>query len=305
MNTGKRARLGAGRRGGRRGQEDPRLRPGRDVRGRRRGDQAHPRAGGPRQGGQGGVAAGVRRLGGSANPSARRCSTGCWPATCPTAGTPTCRPGSRTRRRWPPGPRPAQVLNASAPVLPELWGGSADLAGVNNTTMKGADSFGPPATTKDWNANPYGRTLHFGIREHAMGAILSGIVLHGPTRAYGGTFLQFSDYMRGAVRLAALMGSPPSTCGPTTRSASARTAPPTSRSSTWPRCGPSRGCRSSGPATPTRPRTPGGHPGARRRQRPGRPGPDPAGRAGAGGHHRRGRGQGRLRPGANRPMTCR
>ena len=101
------------------------------------------------------------------------------------------------------------VLNALAPVLPELWGGSADLAESNNTTMKNADSFGPAAaTTSHWNATPYGRTLHFGIREHAMGAILTGIVLHGPTRAYGGTFLQFSDYMRGAVRLAAVMGAP-------------------------------------------------------------------------------------------------
>ena len=101
------------------------------------------------------------------------------------------------------------VLNALADVLPELWGGSADLAESNNTTMKGADSFGPDAAkTRHWNATPYGRTLHFGIREHAMGAILSGIVLHGPTRAYGGTFLQFSDYMRGAVRLAAVMGAP-------------------------------------------------------------------------------------------------
>ncbi|MTD13760.1 transketolase [Nakamurella sp. YIM 132087] len=101
------------------------------------------------------------------------------------------------------------VLSALAPVLPELWGGSADLAESNNTTMKGADSFGPTdAATAEWNANPYGRTLHFGIREHAMGAILTGIALHGPTRPYGGTFLTFSDYMRGAVRLAAVMGAP-------------------------------------------------------------------------------------------------
>ena len=101
------------------------------------------------------------------------------------------------------------VLSAIADPLPELWGGSADLAESNNTTMKGADSFGPrAAATKEWQAEPYGRTLHFGIREHAMGAILSGIALHGPTRPYGGTFLQFSDYMRGAVRLAALMGAP-------------------------------------------------------------------------------------------------
>lgn len=98
------------------------------------------------------------------------------------------------------------VLSALGPKLPELWGGSADLAGSNNTTIKGGDSFGPPSiSTKEYTAHWYGRTLHFGVREHAMGAILSGIVLHGPTRAYGGTFLQFSDYMRPAVRLAALM----------------------------------------------------------------------------------------------------
>ncbi|HEX3591812.1 MAG TPA: transketolase [Pseudonocardiaceae bacterium] len=102
-----------------------------------------------------------------------------------------------------------EVLSALADLLPELWGGSADLAESNNTTMAGADSFGPTSTaTKEWNAHPYGRTLHFGIREHAMAAILNGITLHGPTRPYGGTFLTFSDYMRGSVRLAALMGLP-------------------------------------------------------------------------------------------------
>jgi transketolase len=114
---------------------------------------------------------------------------------------------------WEPGDKAlatraasGKVLNAVGPHLPELWGGSADLAGSNNTTMDNVNSFGPPSiTTKDYTADWYGRTLHFGIREHAMGSILSGIVLHGPTRAYGGTFLQFSDYMRPAVRLAALM----------------------------------------------------------------------------------------------------
>ncbi|HEY3749439.1 MAG TPA: transketolase [Pseudonocardiaceae bacterium] len=101
------------------------------------------------------------------------------------------------------------VLDALADPLPELWGGSADLAESNNTTMAGADSFGPTSiATKEWDAHPYGRTLHFGIREHAMGAILSGITLHGPTRAYGGTFMTFSDYMRPSVRLAALMEIP-------------------------------------------------------------------------------------------------
>ncbi|MGU3294532.1 transketolase [Williamsia sp. M5A3_1d] len=103
-----------------------------------------------------------------------------------------------------------KVLTALAPVLPELWGGSADLAGSNNTTMDGAKSFGPTSiSTDDWDAEPYGRTLHFGIREHAMGSILNGIVLHGPTRVYGGTFMQFSDYMRPAVRIASLMDIDP------------------------------------------------------------------------------------------------
>lgn len=102
------------------------------------------------------------------------------------------------------------VLGALAEVLPELWGGSADLAESNNTTMKGVDSFGPKsASTGMWTTSPYGRTLHFGVREHAMGAVLNGIALHGPTRAYGGTFLVFSDYMRPAVRLAALMKTNP------------------------------------------------------------------------------------------------
>ncbi|HEV7453096.1 MAG TPA: transketolase [Pseudonocardiaceae bacterium] len=102
-----------------------------------------------------------------------------------------------------------EVLSAIGEALPELWGGSADLGESNLTTIKGADSFGPEKTsTKMWTAHPYGRTLHFGVREHAMGAILNGIVLHGPTRPYGGTFLIFSDYMRPAVRLAALMELP-------------------------------------------------------------------------------------------------
>jgi len=101
------------------------------------------------------------------------------------------------------------ILNALAPVLPELWGGSADLAGSNDTTMKGEPSFIPQIhQTKMFPGNAYGRTLHFGIREHAMGSILNGIALHGITRPYGGTFLVFSDYMRPAVRLAALMGLP-------------------------------------------------------------------------------------------------
>ena len=102
-----------------------------------------------------------------------------------------------------------KVLNAVAAVMPELWGGSADLAESNNTTIAGAKSFAPSEhSTSEWSADPYGRVLHFGIREHAMAAIVNGISLHGLTRAYGGTFLIFSDYMRPAVRLAALMKVP-------------------------------------------------------------------------------------------------
>ena len=102
-----------------------------------------------------------------------------------------------------------EVINALAAVLPELWGGSADLADSNLTTIKGASSFAPSEhSTSEWTADVYGRVLHFGIREHAMGSILNGIVLHGKTRPFGGTFLIFSDYMRPAVRLAALMKIP-------------------------------------------------------------------------------------------------
>ncbi len=102
-----------------------------------------------------------------------------------------------------------EILTALAPVLPELWGGSADLAESNLTTMKGEPSFLPAdRQTGMWKGGPYGRTLHFGIREHGMGSIMNGIAVHGGLRVYGGTFLQFSDYMRGAVRLAALMEQP-------------------------------------------------------------------------------------------------
>ena len=101
------------------------------------------------------------------------------------------------------------VISAIAPALPELWGGSADLAESNNTTPKGESSFVPEErSTKDFSGDKYGRVLHFGIREHAMGSIMNGIALHGGTRVYGGTFLVFSDYMRPAVRLAALMQLP-------------------------------------------------------------------------------------------------
>ncbi len=102
-----------------------------------------------------------------------------------------------------------KVLSALADVMPELWGGSADLAESNNTTMAGEPSFIPTGKqTDEWKGGPYGRTLHFGIREFGMGAIMNGIALEGLTRPYGGTFLVFSDYMRGAVRLAAIQGLP-------------------------------------------------------------------------------------------------
>ena len=102
-----------------------------------------------------------------------------------------------------------KVINAVAGVLPELWGGSADLAGSNNTTIEGAASFIPASrSTESWTGNPYGRVLHFGIREHAAASIVNGITLASPTRAYSGTFLIFSDYQRPAIRLSALMGVP-------------------------------------------------------------------------------------------------
>ena len=103
-----------------------------------------------------------------------------------------------------------KVINALAPVLPELWGGSADLAGSNNTTITSAPSFGPEvAEIGEWSTDPYaGRVLHFGIREHGMGAIMNGIAADRLTRVFGGTFLTFSDYMRGSVRVAALSKLP-------------------------------------------------------------------------------------------------
>ena len=132
---------------------------------------------------------------------AKRALPAGWDGALPTF--PSDQKGMATRKAS------GEVLNALAPVLPELWGGSADLAESNLTTMKGEPSFIPADhQTKMFPGNRYGRTLHFGIREHAMGAILNGIALHGGTRPYGGTFLVFSDYMRGSVRLAALMKLP-------------------------------------------------------------------------------------------------
>ncbi len=119
------------------------------------------------------------------------------------ADIPTFAPGKDVATRAASG----QVINAIAKHLPEFWGGSSDLAGSNNTSIEGGGSF-LPATSAMKGAHPYGRIIHFGIREHAMGSILNGIALHGLTRAIGGTFAVFSDYMRPAVRLAALMNIP-------------------------------------------------------------------------------------------------
>ena len=116
---------------------------------------------------------------------------------------PTFAPGKDLATRAASG----QVINAIAKHLPEFWGGSSDLAGSNNTSIDGGGSF-LPASSEIKGAHPYGRIIHFGIREHAMGSILNGIALHGLTRSFGGTFAVFSDYMRPAVRLAALMNIP-------------------------------------------------------------------------------------------------
>jgi transketolase len=119
------------------------------------------------------------------------------------ADIPTFAPGKDVATRAASG----QVINAIAKHLPEFWGGSSDLAGSNNTSIEGGGSF-LPSSSAIKGAHPYGRIIHFGIREHAMGSILNGIALHGLTRSFGGTFAVFSDYMRPAVRLAALMNIP-------------------------------------------------------------------------------------------------
>jgi len=122
------------------------------------------------------------------------------------ASLPDFTPGDEIATRAASG----KVLNAIAAKMPELWGGSADLAESNNTTIEDGGSFVPAKwQTKSWTPKVAGRILHFGIREHAMGAILNGISLSGHSRVFGGTFLVFSDYMRPAVRLAALMGIAP------------------------------------------------------------------------------------------------
>ena len=200
------ARRGARRRGGRRRQEDPRLRPGQDLRGPRRGDHPHPQAGGPGQGGPRQVAARVRRLGaartrtqGAAGPADRR-------RTARRLGRRHTALGAGSQGAGHPR-RVRQGAERGGTETARVVGRFGRPGGQQQHHHGGRRNrlvrrrFRPRTTPRDW----YGRTLHFGIREHAMGAILSGIVLHGPTRAYGGTFLQFSDYMRPAVRLASLM----------------------------------------------------------------------------------------------------
>ncbi len=121
------------------------------------------------------------------------------------ANLPTFEPGKDISTRAASG----KVLNSIGSVLPELWGGSCDLAGSNNTTIEGYGSFVPVSKQTDtWSGSPYGRVLHYGIREHAAASIVNGIHLGGPTRAFSGTFLIFSDYQRPAIRLSALMGVP-------------------------------------------------------------------------------------------------
>ena len=161
-------------------------------------------------------AAAARRVAGARStrgprptPRRRRCSTASRGRRAARRASRRRCPSSRPARRSRPAPRPARSSTPSPACIPELWGGSADLAESNLTTINGAASFIPTEwSTHEWPGNPYGRVLHFGIREHAMGAIVNGIVLHGNTRAFGGTFLIFSDYMRPAVRLAALMKAP-------------------------------------------------------------------------------------------------
>ena len=145
---------------------------------------------------------GEPRAQGAVRPAAR-------PASCPRTSRPRC-PSFEAGKEVSTRAASGTVINALAAELPELWGGSADLAESNLTTIKDAAVVHPHRVVdpRVVAGDPYGRVLHFGIREHAMGAIVNGIVLHGPTRAFGGTFLIFSDYMRPAVRLAALMNIP-------------------------------------------------------------------------------------------------
>ena len=250
------ARLGARRRRGRRDQEGPRLRPGQDLRGRRRGHRAHPQARRPRPGSR--RPSGRRRStpGRAANPErtalldrlqARELPDG-WDDDAADVA-------SRTEGRGHPRRVRQGAQRARARCCPSCGAARPTSPSRNNTTIKGAPSF-VPAAIADQGRGPATRTAACCTSASAstrMGAILNGIALHGAHPRVRRHVPEFSDYMRAAVRLAALMGSPSSTSGPTTRSASARTARPTSRSSTWPRCGPSPASRGAARPTPTRP----------------------------------------------------
>ena len=166
-------------------------------------------------------------------------------------GRTPCRCSSRREARHPPGD--GQGARCLAADFPGLVSGAADLTG--NTGVKLPDDAGQQTAE-----HPGGRQVYYGIREHAMGAAAVGMAMHGGVLPISGTFFVFLDYMRPPVRLARCRGPRPCSCSATTRSASARTARPTSPSSTSPRCGRSRGCRSSARPTPTRRQRHGGRP---------------------------------------------
>ena len=256
MNTGKSHGSALGRRRGRRHQEGPGLRPGR--RPSRSPTRCSPTPAGrrPRRAAaHADVGRATSPPGRAANPErAALLDRLLEPARCPTAGTTTLPVFEPAPRASPPARPPARCSTRSRPCCPSC--GAARPTSPESTTPRSRASrrSSRRAPTQEWTGDPYGRTLHFGIREHAMGAILNGIALHGRTRAYGGTFLVFTDYMRPRRAAGRADGRCPSpTSGRTTRSASARTARPTSRSSTSPRCAPSRAWTSCARPTPTRP----------------------------------------------------
>ena len=225
--------------------------PEQDLRRRRRGHRAHPQGRRPRPGGARRLAAGASTPGQQRNPDgAALLDRLVDPHAARGLGRRAAQPGTPTRRASPPARPPARCSPRSCPVLPELWGGSADLAESNNTDDRRASrrSCRPTGRPRCGRGGPYGRTLHFGIREHAMGAIMNGIALHGGTRAYGGTFLMFSDYMRGAVRLAALMQLPVTYVWTHDSIGLGEDGPTHQPIEHSPRCGPSPAWTSSGPA---------------------------------------------------------
>ena len=250
---GPRLRARRGRGGGH--QADPRLRPREDLRAADRRPRAHPRGARPRQAAQADVGRGLRRVGRQRTRPRRRCYDRMqtralpegWADDLPTFEADA--KGVATRKAS------GKTINAIAPRCPSS--GAARPTSRSRTTPPSRArrrSCRPTARPRCGRATPTaGRVLHFGIREHGMGAIMNGIAAHGGTRVFGGTFLTFSDYMRGACGWPRSWACRSPTCGPTTPSASARTAPRTSRSSTWPRCAPSRASTWSARRTPTRP----------------------------------------------------